>query len=62
MLEYAAGLANCRVISVDSREAWMERTSYRALGPACAWDQQPRPILGLEMQNDEIAWECSIKD
>ena len=54
ILEYAAGLAHCRVISLDSREAWISRTHLDRVLGCLRPDQQPRPILGLETQNDEM--------
>jgi hypothetical protein len=53
VLEYAAGLANCRVISLDSREAYISRAHLDRVLGCLRPDQQPRPILGLETQDDE---------
>jgi hypothetical protein len=54
ILEYAAALANCRVISLDSREAYIRKTHLDRVLGCLRPDQQPRPILGLETQNDEV--------
>jgi hypothetical protein len=54
ILQYAAGLATCRILSLDSRESFITRDQ---LDRVVAWlrpDQQPRAILGLETQNDEV--------
>jgi hypothetical protein len=53
ILEYAAGLENCRVISLDSREGYIRRTHLERVLGCLRPDQQPRPILGLETQDDE---------
>jgi hypothetical protein len=61
ILEYAAGLPKCRVISLDSRETYITRTQLeRALG-CLRPDQQLRPILGLETQNDQVRLEVLNK-
>ncbi|HXP60786.1 MAG TPA: hypothetical protein VN829_09865 [Dongiaceae bacterium] len=61
ILEYAAGLPKCRVISVDSREAYITRTNLdRALGCSRP-NQQLRPVLGLETQNDQVRLETLNK-
>ncbi len=54
LLHYAAGLAHCRVISLDSREPYINRTHLDRVLGCLRPDQQPRPILGLETQNDEV--------
>jgi hypothetical protein len=54
ILEYAAALANCRVISLDSREAHINRMHLDRVLGCLRPDQQPRPILGLETQSDEV--------
>ena len=53
ILECAAGLAHCGVISLDSREAFISRTHLDRVLRCLRPNQQPRPILGLETQNEE---------
>jgi hypothetical protein len=52
ILKCAAALPACRVVSLDSREAFItpERVDF-VLGHLRG-DQQPRPVLGLETQDD----------
>jgi hypothetical protein len=53
ILEYAAGLPNCRVVSLDSREAYITRAHLYCVLAGLRPGQQPRPILGIETQDDE---------
>lgn len=53
VLEYAAGLSECRVVSLDSREAFITTGRLDFVLQHLRADQQPRPILGLETQDDE---------
>ncbi len=54
ILLYAADLPNCSVISLDSREAYITRDHLDQVLRCLGADQQPRPILGLETQDDEV--------
>ncbi|MDB6066805.1 MAG: hypothetical protein JWR26_3013 [Pedosphaera sp.] len=53
ILEFTAGLAECRVVSLDSREAFITTGRLDFVLQHLRADQQPRPILGLETQDDE---------
>jgi hypothetical protein len=61
ILEYAAALVDCRVISLDSREAFITTTHLERVLGCLRPDQQPRPILGLETQNEEARLEVLNK-
>ncbi|MGO8677917.1 MAG: hypothetical protein ACLQVX_18870 [Limisphaerales bacterium] len=61
ILVYAAELAHCRVISLDSREAFISRAHLDRVLGCLRPDQQPRPILGLETQSDEARLETINK-
>lgn len=52
VLEWAAGLPLCRVVSLDSREGFITRDGLGAILNFLRPGQQPRPILGLETQDD----------
>jgi hypothetical protein len=52
ILECAAGLPQCRVVSLDSREAYITAGRLDFVLDLLRGDQQPRPILGLETQDD----------
>jgi hypothetical protein len=52
VLKCAAGLPECRVISLDSREAYIMTERVDFVLAHLRDDQQPRPILGLETQDD----------
>lgn len=52
ILECAAGLPKCRVVSLDSREAYITTQRVDFVLEHLRGDQQPRPILGLETQDD----------
>jgi hypothetical protein len=54
ILKYATELPNCRVISLDSRESYITADHIDQVLRGLRADQQPRPILGLEAQNDEL--------
>ncbi len=52
ILKCAAGLPECRVVSLDSREAYITTGRLDFVLERLRGDQQPRPILGLETQDD----------
>ena len=54
ILTYASSLSNCRVISLDSREQFITNNSLEYLLANIRADQEPRVILGVESQSDEI--------
>lgn len=54
VLAYAASLPDCRVVSLDSREPYITVAHLERVVRLLRADQQPRVILGLETQNDEI--------
>ena len=54
ILAYSASLDSCSVISVDSREQFITKGSLEYLLRHVRGDQQPRLILGLESQSDDI--------
>ena len=54
ILEYARGLANCRVVSLDSREPFITPVHLDRVVSVLREDQQARPIPGLETQKDEV--------
>jgi len=53
ILEFTAGLSACRVVSLDSREAFITTERLDFVLAHLRGDQQPRSILGLETQDDE---------
>jgi hypothetical protein len=52
ILEFAAELPECRVVSLDSRESFITPARLDILIGCLPSDQQPRAILGLETQDD----------
>jgi hypothetical protein len=52
ILEWAAGLAECGVVSLDSREGYITEARMGFVLGHLRGDQQPRAILGLETQDD----------
>jgi hypothetical protein len=54
ILNYAASLSGCRVISLDSREPFITGDSLDRVVACLRPDQLPRAILGLETQNDDV--------
>ena len=54
ILDYAASLKNCKVVSFDSREAYITGENLKFLVANLREDQQVRVILGHESHNDEI--------
>lgn len=52
ILDFAAGLPECRVVSLDSREAFITSRRLDFVLECLGGGQQPRPILGLETQDD----------
>ena len=54
ILGYAATLAQCRVVSLDSREAYITAARLDFVLANLRSDQQARPILGLETQDDGV--------
>lgn len=61
ILGLAAGLAQCRVISLDSRETFISPANLDRVLGCLRPDQQPRPILGLETQDDQARLELLHK-
>lgn len=53
ILEFAAALPQCRVVSLDSREAYITPARLGFALKLLPGDRQLRPILGLETQDDE---------
>ncbi len=54
ILDYAASLKNCKLVSFDSRESYITEKTVKFLVANLREDQQVRIILGLESHNDEI--------
>ena len=54
VLDYAASLQNCKVISVDSREGFINYRNLERLVVGIRHDQTPRVVLGIESQDDLI--------
>jgi hypothetical protein len=52
VLDFAAGLPACRVVSLDSREAYITKARLDMVLGRLRQDQRPRPILGLETQDE----------
>jgi hypothetical protein len=61
ILEWTTGLPACRVISLDSREAFITTDAIDRVLRALRIDQQPRPILGLETQDERVRLEMLNK-
>lgn len=54
ILDYASSLQKCKVISLDSREMFITKTSLDYFVDNLREDQQARVILGIETQDDEL--------
>lgn len=54
VLDFAAELPRCSVVSLDSREAFIKKDVLEFIRAHLREDQLPRVILGLETQSDEI--------
>lgn len=54
VLDYAASLDNCKVVSLDSREMYVTEDSLDYVVDKLRGDQQARVILGVESQSDEV--------
>ncbi len=54
ILDYVASLENCKLVSFDSREAYITEKNIKFLVANLREDQQARVILGLESHSDEI--------
>jgi hypothetical protein len=61
ILEWAADLTACRVVSLDSREAFITTDALDRVLRALRSDQRPRPILGLETQDERVRLEVLNK-
>jgi hypothetical protein len=54
ILGYAASLATCAVVSLDSREMYITENNLRFVLDHLRADQQARVVLGIESQSDAI--------
>lgn len=54
VLDYASSLEKCKVVSLDSREMYVNEDSLDYVVDKLRDDQQARVILGIESQSDEI--------
>jgi hypothetical protein len=54
ILEYAGRLRACRVVSLDAREGYITSAHLERVLRHLRPDQRPRPILGLETQDDRV--------
>ena len=61
ILEWSATLPQCRVVSLDSREAFVTKAALDTVLQHLRPDQKPRPILGLETQDDRVRLELLNK-
>jgi hypothetical protein len=61
ILAWTAGLPACRVVSLDSREAFITTDKLDRVLRALRPGQQPRPILGLETQDERARLELLNK-
>jgi hypothetical protein len=61
ILEWIAGLSSCRVVSLDSREGFITADAMDRVLRSLRSGQQPRPILGLETQDERARLEILNK-
>jgi hypothetical protein len=54
ILNYAKSLEGCRVVSFESREMYVTPGRLDILAEGLRADQQPRVVLGVETQSDDI--------
>ncbi len=54
IVEYAASLERCKIISVDSREMYVAEDALNHIVERLRDEQHARIIIGVESQNDEI--------
>ena len=54
ILEYFSSLQECKVISLDSREMYITNDTLDYIVNQLRQDQQPRVIIGIETQNDQV--------
>lgn len=61
LLKWAAALPRCQVVSLDSREGFVTARALRRVLDCLREDQRPRPILGLETQDEHARLELLHK-